>query len=66
MHGHEQMAVWTSNMETFLQDFLEAKASELVENLDEMVQQYYVHSDVFSRFKFPTTHQFVIRNERVI
>ena len=43
-----------NNEETFLQDFL-VKTSESLENL-KMFSQYYMHSDVFSRFKSSTTH----------
>ena len=34
----------------------EAFASKFLENLEEMLLQYYKHSDVISRFKYPTTH----------
>ena len=44
------------NKETFLQDFpvilqnSSAKASELLENLEEMYPRYYMHNEVFGRF----------------
>ena len=43
-----------SNEETFRRDFL-AFASELLENREEMILRYYMHSDMFSMFKSLTT-----------
>ena len=39
---------------------LEVFASELPENLEEMFPQYYMHSDMFSIFKFLTTQYCVM------
>ena len=39
----------------------EASASELLENIEEMFHRYYLRCDVFSKFKFSTTHHCVIR-----
>ena len=43
-----------STKETCFQDFLVAFASELLENNEDIFLRYYMHSDVFSRFKCST------------
>ena len=41
----------------------EVSASELLENLEEMFPQYYMGSDVMSRFKSSTMHWCVVTKE---
>ena len=43
----------------------EAKASKLIENLEEMFLRYYMDSDIISRFKSSTMPYCVTRFERV-
>ena len=40
-------------------------ASELLENHEEMIHQYYVYSGMFNMFKSPATPEYVTRCERV-
>ena len=35
----------------------EAKASELLEYIEEILSPYHMHSDMFNSFKFPTMQQ---------
>ena len=43
----------------------EAFPSELLENREEMIPRYCIHTFMFSIFKYPTTHRCAIRRERV-
>ena len=44
------------NISSRFSKYSEANASVLLENLEEMFPQYYMHRDVFSMFKYSTTH----------
>ena len=50
------LLAFTSNEETFLQDFLEIRiASEFLENHEEMFPRYYMHSSIYTTYKYLTT-----------
>ena len=64
---HDQIATVSNKVNTSFFSFSsnsEASASELLENLEEMLPQYYNESDVIISFKYSTTFLCVTRCER--
>ena len=50
-------SIFSSNSEAF--------TSKLLEDIEDMFLLYYTHSDWFDTYKSSTTHESVIRRERV-
>ena len=49
--------LWNSILENSLKSFIcDRFASKLLEHIEEMFPMHYMHGDMFSMFKFSTTH----------